>query len=660
MPLPSAAPAAWLRRPLCPPPKTVTRTATYANLRRTLVRKVPTKKRASRGLKPRSNVEPSRVALAALERIRTVLVSSGHEGRVGAPLSMKELAAQAAFLGVELPQSYVSAMREVSRIGDPEAFLGAEEMARESNRLVAETGEEARRYAPFCRVGDKLVCFDKSGARRTITQARHQSELPIVEWQAGHATPVAAHFGEWLDSVADAREEKVENAAKMPQRLKRLLYELGFRFEYPVVGRLETGDVEAVDVLIGRELARQVRGEVDRLFDSSGKASLTLNVDEFTLAASLRTGIYVFEAQDVFRWLRYFRDENFFNDTAVHQPTHPDQVRDLRRAPREPPLVMRGVMELVTLPSEKYVFRAASGAGGNDFYLLGRTSSTGDRAKSAVVHVVDGGVATCHEVEEPLHDLHVGRDGALWGLTTTHAVRVSGGKVRSFPLERPTPGRAWWYGIGAVGTAVVVWGAGGLLKLEGDAFVPFRPDAQLDESESVIALSSTGPKLQMLVCGDRMGAVARFDGKHWGTITEDQVIDGHLADLDVWRGAALVLDRDGTLWRMDKGPPRAQPLPTRHQAFLTEAGTLRSLTGVREYDGGLALSSNGGVLVVGAEDPIFYAAAGSRDPMRLARVGAAPAGGTEPNDDVGLVVTGGGHAWVLRDGQVSVVDLRDL
>src|SRR6185503_21036459 len=99
--------------------------------------------------------------------------------------------------------------------------------------------------------------------------------LPIVEWQNGSSNPIAAHFGEWFDMVADAREESVESAAKMPQRLKRLLYELGFRFEYPVVVRLETGDADAIVELIGTDLAHTVRADVDRLFDSSGKASVT-------------------------------------------------------------------------------------------------------------------------------------------------------------------------------------------------------------------------------------------------------------------------------------------------------------------------------------------------------------------------------------------------
>src|SRR4029078_6404052 len=152
---------------------------------------------------------------------------------------------------------------------------------------------------------------------------------------------------------------------------------------YPVVGRLETGDVDAVVELIGTELSYNVRGDVDPLFDSSGKASLTLNVDEFTLAVSLRTGIYVFEAEDVFRWLRHFRDENFFSD-VVTVPSHPDNVRDLRRAAREAPLVLRGVLHVPLLSATRYVFRSASGLSATDFFVLGRTASTSEHASSLV------------------------------------------------------------------------------------------------------------------------------------------------------------------------------------------------------------------------------------------------------------------------------------
>ncbi|WP_146653456.1 hypothetical protein [Labilithrix luteola] len=628
------------------------------------MRKTPLKKRVTRSNRPRSNVDPTRAAIAALERIRTVLVNSGHEGRLGAPMSMKELAAQAQFLGMELPPSYVAAMRVASKIGDPEAFLVSDEMAAEADEIIAYGGEEARRYAPFCRAQDKLVCFDRGGGKRQITAVRYQGELPIVEWQDGSANPIAAHFGEWLDMVADAREESVESAAKMPQRLKRLLYELGFRFEYPVVGRLETGDVDAIEELIGQEHALHVRGEVDRLFDSSGKASLTLNVDEFTLAVSLRTGIFVYGAEDVFRWLRYFRDENFFGeDSATRGPSHPDAVRDLRRAAREAPLVMRGVMHVPTMPASEHVFRAASGTSATDFYLLGRTGSTSEHASSVVLHVVDGIVATRHVVDEPLNDLYVARDGSMWGLTTTHAVRFTGGRTKSFALRRPTHGRPWWYGIGGAADRVIVWGAGALLEFAGDGFVPFDPDAMLDDTESVVALVSHGVRVSALVCGDRMGAVARFDGMVWQPITEDQVIDANLADFDVWRGSAFVLDRDGGIWRVDKGPPHTVNLPIRQQAFLTEAGTPRPFHSVRAFDGGLLLASNGGVVVAhNTKEPVFHAAPGCRDPVRLVRIGDddGRASDGKVNREAGIVALSGPHAWVFRNGSFNVLDMREL
>jgi hypothetical protein len=625
------------------------------------VRKTPVKKRASRSIKPRSNVDPTRVALAALERIKTVLVKSGHEERLGQPLSMKELAAQAQSLGTELPPSYVAAMRVTSKIGDPEMFLSADEMAEQAAQIVAYGGEEAKRYAPFCRSYDKVSCFDKGGGKRQITPLRYEGELPIVEWQDGAVNPLAAHFGEWLDMVADTREESVESAAKMPPRLKRLLYELGFRFEYPVVGRLETGDATAIEELVGPLRARTIRGEVDRLFDSSGKASVTLNVDEFTLAVSLRTGIFVFEAQDVFRWLRHFRDENFFGD-AVREPSHPDNVRDLRRAPREPPVVLRGVMEVSAMPAERLVFRAASGESATDFYVLARTPEVSETAPSLVLHVVDGVVATSRKLDEPLHDLYVARDGSMWGLTTTHAVRVSGGRARTFPLEKPGEGRPWWYGIGGGGDRVLVWGAGALLEFDGNQFVSFEPDAMLDDAESVVALAADGLRIAMLVCSERMGAVARFDSREWQPITEEQVIDRGLADLDVFRGKAYVLDRDGGVWKVDdvasRTPkaPRPVDLPVRHHAFLTEAGTPRTFHSIRACDdGGLLLASLGGVVSLAGGEPVFHAVPDARDPVRLVRTGSDPKRPAE----AGIVALSGGHVWVWKGSAFAPIDMRE-
>lgn len=632
------------------------------------MRKLPLKKRVLRSLRPLSNVDPARVAMAALERIKTVLVKSGRDDRLGAPLSMTELAAQAEFLGTELPPSYVAAMRVASKIGEPETFLLSYEMNVATHDIVSIGGEEAKRYAPFCRASERLICFDRGGDTNLAGPSPLRGELPIVEWQSGTATPAAAHFGEWLDAVADRREESVETAARMPASLKRLLYELGFRFEYPVVGRLETGDAEAVVDLIGSDRTAIVRGEVDRLFDSSGKASLTLNVDEFTLAVSLRTGIYVFEAEDVFRWLRTFRDENFYGD-AVTVPSHPENVRDLRRAPREPPLVQRGVVHVASIPARTLVFRSASGVGPHDYYLLGRTASTSERAASVVLHVVGGVVTSSRSVEEPLNDLYAAEAGTVWGLTSTHAVRVTGEQIERFPLERPTAGRPWWYGIGGDGPRVLVWGASALLEFDGRRFVPFSPDAKLDESESVIALQAQGQKLSMLVCGDRVGAVARFDAGTWQPITENQVIDAALADLDVWRGVSYVLDRDRGVWRIDSnGPPRPLHLVGQHDAFITETSTMRPLYGICSYDGGMLLASTGGVISVGSGEPLFHAVPSGRDPFRLVRIGGrSVAEGHAGN--AAVVALSGPNAWIWRGSRdraehdreqgFDVIDVRE-
>src|SRR5207244_3264912 len=110
-------------------------------------------------------------------------------------------------------------------------------------------------------------------------------------------------------------------------------------------------------------------------------------------------------------------------------------------------------------PATKVVVRAASGRSSSDFYLLARTASTKERAMSLVLHIVDGAVTTSHTLEEPLNDLHVAQDGSLWGLTTTHAVRVGGGRAQAFPLQRRAHGRPWWYGIGGRGDRVLVWGS---------------------------------------------------------------------------------------------------------------------------------------------------------------------------------------------------------
>ncbi len=618
------------------------------------LRKRPTQRKIALG------VDPSRLATAAMERIRTVLLRAGHGDRIGAPITPLEILARADLLGQPLPPSYAAAMRMVGTIGDPERFLTSNEMRDAIADLSRnKPTREAERYVPFVQLADRYLCFDTE-------EVAPAGELPIVEWVHGSPRPRYRNFGELLDGVADLREESLEHAAVIPPRLRTILLDLGFRFDYPVVGRLETGDTAAIRELLGNVLAREIMGDAGRLFDSSGKASLTLNVDEFTLAVSLRTGIFIFEAEDVFRWLRHFRDENFFGDTAK-EPSHPDQVRDLRKAPREPPLVLRGTSEVQGLPAREHQFRGATGKSADDFHLLGRTGGVSERSSSLILHVVKGKVQDAHAVDEPLNGLHVTPDGTIWGLSMAGtAIRFIDGNAKTFPLLRPTRGRSWWYGIGGDGDRVLVWGAGALLVWDGDAFSPFYPDAGLDDAESVPALVCHKAEIAMLVCGDRMGAVARFDGRKWIPIGETQVIEGALADLDVWRGVAVVLTRDGHVFRSEDGAPRPVDWDEGQQAFLNEAGGRRPTHALRCFDGGALLASDGGVIAVGAGEPIFHAAPQSREQARLVRVGGASGmslrqGTQTPSDvpDSGIVALVGPHVWMWREGAFQVVDVHE-
>jgi hypothetical protein len=618
-----------------------------------MIRK-PTKKRAA----PRRvllKVDPTRLSLAALERIKTVLSRTGHLERFGEPVAPHELRARETVL--LLPPSYLAAMKVAGSFGDVERFLSASEMRKMHDELVPLVAEK-NRYFPFAVAGDKLYAFDRLIRDTT-------GELGVVVWHEQAINFIAAHFAEWLDLIADEREEAVDRAAVIPNGLRRLLVQLGFTFDDPIVGRLETGDISAIEALLGPDRTREIRGALDRLFDSSGKASLVLNLDEFSLAVSLRTGIFMFEAEEVFSWLRTFRDENFFNEGAK-APAYADSVRDLRAAPREPPLIRRGVIEVATIPAKKYTFRAASGRSADDFFLLGRTRAIAaqvgpdmQNTPSVILHVVRGVVREAHAVDEALLDLHIAADGSMWALTVQgHAVRFQASGTTSFILERPKKGRPWWYGIGGSGDRVYIWGAGALLEFDGKRFIPFSPDASLDNGESVVALSADNRDITMLVCGDRMGAVARYNGRKWAAITEAQVIDTLLADLDVWQRVPIVLARDGQVWRIDEvGVPRPVIWDRRQEAFLnlegsTEREVPRATLAIRGFDGGAMVASEGGVIVVGSGEPVFHSAGQTREETRISRVGTTA-------QSAAIVAMCGSHVWMFQNGELTVLDLKD-
>jgi hypothetical protein len=275
-----------------------------------------------------------------------------------------------------------------------------------------------------------------------------------------------------------------------------------------------------------------------------------------------------------------------------------------------------------------------------------------------LLHVTGGTVSEAQALDVPLTQLHVADDGAIWGLSEDGAaVRLQKSGSRTYRLDRPKgppgahPGAARWCGIGGAGSRVMAFGAGALLAFDRDRFVPFEPQPNLEEHETVIAMCALDDQLWMLVCGDGVGAVARFDGHAWLPIAEKELIEGELVDLDVWRGVAMVLDRRGEIWQVESTgdvAPRRVRWNRSQPAFRSDAGAGRPPHSVRGFDGGTLLGSDGGVVAVGSGDAVFHASDSPREAARVARVGGA-----------GLVALCGPNAWLWSYGSGGARDVRD-
>jgi hypothetical protein len=569
------------------------------------------------------------------------------------------LAARASVLDQALPPSYVAALRVAETIGLPEELLDADGMAERTAELH-EAGPAATRYVAFAVVEGRLICFDKRNAAP-------DGELAVCLWGQRNASPLARNYGEWLDSIADEREGRMAEAADIPGRLRNLLQELGFTFAHPLLGSVHTSDWQAIEELIGAEAVRATRGSAGRLFDHTGKALLTLNLDDFSLTVRLRTGVVSLLAEDVFRWLRSFRDENFFSDgSSMPPPARPDSTRDLRRTPREPSTGMTGKVELSGLGSKKHQVVWSAGATSEDVYLLMRAPQ---KKESVLVRVQHDTVVEARTYGEEFNQIHVTKSGVLWGLSATHAFRIDGVQLERFPLARATRGPLFWRGIGGDGDDVHVWGAGALLRFEHGGFAPFPEEMGLDPAESVVALIQGGRELSALVCRDGMGAVAHFDGQQWLPVTEARVIEGALIDLDVRRGVDEVLE--ATTPALHVIGPEADARPTlvaltKDRAFKGSAG-MRRVYGMRNHKHMRVYAVEGGFCVTGLESEGIFCEAPRAQPLfepRVVRIGHAAA--TKPlrsaaqvdEEALPLMCLFGPYAWMFRDGDLHALDLR--
>ena len=180
--------------------------------------KPPRAKKAARSsLKLRVAVDATRLALASVERIRSVLERKGK--RLGPPVSDPEIDDRERMLRHKLPPSYLLTLHVTGDVGPPEKLLDAEGMTQAKKRV------EAPGLVPFCEAEEgRILCFDRKGAA-------DNGELPVVVVQGASVRPRARSFGEWLDSVADAREDAIASAANIPAQLKTMLLQLGFTFD---------------------------------------------------------------------------------------------------------------------------------------------------------------------------------------------------------------------------------------------------------------------------------------------------------------------------------------------------------------------------------------------------------------------------------------------
>ena len=467
-----------------------------------------------------------------------------------------------------------------------------------------------------------FACFDRvravgrRRARRGRVERRHRAP-------AGAALRRVARPGR-----RRARGGRSTAAADIPDNLRDLLVALGFNFDDPIVGRIETGDTEAIEALLGPTRTREVRGDVG--------APLRLERQGVAHAQPRRVHAGRGAPHGPLRLRAGGR-----LPLAALVPRRELLRRGRRREARPTPTACAtcggprasrrsscaACSRSPCLPARRHHFRAAAGRSADDFYLLGRTGSTSDRSPSLLLHVVEGQIRGAHSLDEPLTHLHVTADGTVWGLSHAgtalrFAGRASRARSRSTAAAAGAPR---WYGIGGTGSRVLVWGAGALLEFDGERLRPLRAArAELEEHETVVAVSAQGKQLSHARLRRRRGrrgplrrpAVAAHprEPRHRGAARRPRRVARHRASSSA---------RSGEVWRVDEGaaPPghlghAPGRLPQRHAAPPAPPTPCAASTAARCSRATAASSRSG------SGEPVFHAAsAGSARARSPARVG---------------------------------------
>lgn len=595
------------------------------------------------------DVNPVRVALAAVRRIREAGFRLERRARIDEGVGSQEIAAREAVAMRQLPPSYIAVLRHVRDLGAPDQLLDAAAMTVQMQELRRHpTGS---RHLPFALADGKLLCFDLRNGQDK------DGELPVVAWQKGYGVAVARHFAEWLDAVADRREERLAAAANVPPRLRALLLELGFGAPRGLSAEVETADSDAVEALVGADKVDALLAD-GSLYDATGKALLQLQLDDFSMRVRLRDGVVHVLAEDVFPWLRSFRDEDFFADlpaplededleNQVTQIHLPNQVRDLRRAAPRPAAREHGVVQLLSLGAERHSVLDAAGSERDGITLLARVTGS---MRSLLLRLEGNEVIAARYVDEALSRIHLCADGTLWALGGTTAHRFRGFEHDRFSLNRPSEGPINWLDLGGHGDRVLVWGAGALLTFDDDgAFVPFTPDLALHPAETVIAVEPREDSVAALIVREGFGAVAHFDGDGWLPIHDDTLIAGAPVDLRTFAGQEWILEARGALYTQSgDAAPRLLPLSRSAAAFSDESGKARPLYELLPGRLGLLMASQGGfVFAPTGGEATFYRGQGEHLRARLCRV-------EDGNVTLALL---GGAVWRHHAGVFHPLDL---
>ena len=493
---------------------------------------------------------------------------------------MKELAAQAPTARDRAAPELRRRDAVASKIGEPEVFLHADTMrarrgARKKSSLRRRRSEALRALLPVTADASSASTRARAAPRRSV---RHQSELAdrrVAARRRTRSPRTSASGSTWSPTRARSPSRA---AAQDAARLKRLLYELGFRFEYPLVGRLETGDVEAIVELVGA-----ATGARDPRPTSTASSIRAARRRSRSTSTSSRSPCRSAPASSSSR-RRTSSAGCATSATRTSSATWCTVAEPPGQRPRPPPRPARAAARPARRhPRARALRRRRIRFRGRERRRRPTTSTSSDapprrsaNAPSLLLHVVDGAVARPHNVDEPLDDLYVARDGTMWGLTHAHA-RSLRPAARAQSVPAPAPARTGARGGTASAAATSACSSGARARSSSSTAAVVRPvRARRDARRQRVGRLARRGRPAHLDARLRRSH-GRRGALRLGAVAAHHRGAGHRVDARRPRRVARRRLRPRPRGRRLEGVERSaapdEPAPTRQQAFLTEAGT---------------------------------------------------------------------------------------